>query len=743
MIKIKLLIFFLFLVIVQAKSQTFERLNPDVVVDGKLLEYPFTGGMNAPQTSGVDLNNDGKKDLFINDRIGGVHMGFIYDENATTKYTFDAGSTKYFPTTLSWALMVDFNKDNIPDLFTYSLASGIDGITPYRGKWVSDTLHFDLVKSIGGPSPLIIPFTLTNGTKSNLYVTSIDIPAFEDMDNDGDLDILAFDSGGGFINYYKNNSKEQGFNSDSLHFTVEDQCWGKVFEGLSSKIAQSPDPNLCSLGLLGGKVTTRHVGSTLLALDLNNDSKKDMLVGDVSYGSITALFNNGTINKAWVTAQDTVYPNYTLPVLFPDFPAGYKADIYADGKEDLIFSPNSTGITEDREVFQVYNQVLTGFSQVEKSPSPFLFEEMIDLGSGSHPAFIDLDNDGDLDMLVGNFSYFTTLADRNPRLYLFLNNGSALQPSFELTDDDYLDFSSFASVNWGFAPTAGDLDGDGDQDLLVGSEDGSLYYAENIAGANQPVLFSSVISKFKGIDAGQASTPYIFDVNEDGLNDLLIGERNGNINFLPNIGNLGVPDFSSDIDKAPNNNFFGKVDTREMGSASGYSSPVMIKTQGKLHLLTGSLSGNIHFYKDIENNFSGKFTLISKTIGNTKEGERVRPVLAKLLPGDDYQMAIGNMRGGLGIFQTFIPTKTTATSEYHSSNVKVFPNPADNFINIQDHQNSYHLTDVFVYDLMGRLLIQKSLVINAEKFSLETLTPGLYILKVGNDQDHIFKIQKQ
>lgn len=732
--------FFLILILPTALfGQDFQRLNIPVVQNGQVLQFPFAGGFNAPQTSSVDLNHDGKTDIFINDRIGGVPMAFIFDETVPGNYRYELGYVKYFPKTTNWALMLDFNKDNIPDLFTYSIAIGIDGITAYRGKWVNDTLHFTLVTSTGGPSNLILPFSQANGQKANLYVTTIDIPGFVDMDNDGDLDIVAFDSGGGFINYYKNYSKEKGFKSDSLIYSLDDQCWGKVFEGLSSSIALSPDPNKCSLGFLGGKITDRHVGSTSLALDLDGDGNKDMLIGDVSYPKITALYNTGNPSNAWVTHQDTAFPKYNIPVEFPDFVAAYVADIDNDSEQDLVFSPNSTGITEDRNVFQVYKPQTAGFSQMAKSGESFLTNQTIDLGSGSFPCFIDYDGDGDLDMIVGNFSFYTSIADRSPRLTYYTNIGSNSNPEFELTDSDFLGFSAFGATNWGLAPTVGDLDGDGDQDLLVGSEDGTIYYVQNTAGANSPVSFAPIVPNYKGLDAGQSSTPFIYDVDGDGLNDLIIGERNGNINFVPNIGTKGNPDFSANVDASPNINFFGKVDTREIGFGSGYSCPQILKIQGKLHLITGSLSGAIYFFDEIENNFSGKFNLINKYLGNTQEGERVRPVLVNLIPSDHYQVAIGNMRGGLGIFQTSLPNTSTSTTETKLFDVKIYPNPANNFIKISDNKSDYHITNIQIFDVLGRTCITKQIALNDQSLDIQQLSAGMYFVKIdGYDKTLTF-----
>ncbi|MCK6695489.1 MAG: hypothetical protein L6Q97_25725, partial [Thermoanaerobaculia bacterium] len=60
-----------------AQTQMFQRLDFPVVQNGKTLEYAFAGGMNAPQLSEADLNNDQIPDLVVFDRAGDVFLTFL------------------------------------------------------------------------------------------------------------------------------------------------------------------------------------------------------------------------------------------------------------------------------------------------------------------------------------------------------------------------------------------------------------------------------------------------------------------------------------------------------------------------------------------------------------------------------------------------------------------------------------------------------------------------------------------
>jgi len=209
-------------------AQSFERFDMPVRVNGTELKNPWAGGLNAPQYSAGDFNNDGIDDLFVFDRIGNVPMVFLNEGiPGEICYTFAPEYLEGLPKLDSWVLLRDFNKDGIMDIFCYPVLSAASGIEVHRGFFEDDKLNFEQVK-FPDFSIDVIPFTTLSGQQLNLAVTRIDLPAIDDIDNDGDLDILTFNLNGGKVEYYKNTSVEDGFGCDSLLFDLEDDCWNRV-----------------------------------------------------------------------------------------------------------------------------------------------------------------------------------------------------------------------------------------------------------------------------------------------------------------------------------------------------------------------------------------------------------------------------------------------------------------------------------------------------------------------------------
>jgi hypothetical protein len=329
---------------------------------------------------------------------------------------------------------------------------------------------------------------------------------------------------------------------------------------------------------------------------------------------------------------------------------------------------------------------------------------------------------------------------KNTRLLLYENIGTASAPAFRLVDEDFLDMNQFSADQTGsgtfdLAPTFGDLDGDGDTDALIGEVGGQLFFVENTAGAGQPVNFSVPVFGYAGIDIGQAATPQIIDLNRDGLADIVIGEKNGNINYFQNVGSVNNPVFGNDENLAPNVKSLGQVDTRIPGFSTGYAAPYFVDMNGEFRLFVGTQFGDLEIYSNIDNNLTAEsdaFVLDYATIPGLKEGIYLQPILKDWDNDGFLDLIIGNQRGGLSFFGTNIDLNGTVDTQEPVADaalqVNLYPNPATDqlFIEVENMQN----IEVTIYDQLGRILLNTS--VNQSKYilSVEGYPAGVYLLKI-------------
>ena len=94
----------------------------------------------------------------------------------------------------------------------------------------------------------------------------------------------------------------------------------------------------------------------------------------------------------------------------------------------------------------------------------------------SAPAVADIDADGDLDLVLG---------DNDGGLNYYRNVGSGAVPAYEAVDGGANPFDGL-SVGAFSKPVFGDVDGDGDLDLVVGDYYGALFYFRNDGSAASP-----------------------------------------------------------------------------------------------------------------------------------------------------------------------------------------------------------------------------------------------------------------
>ncbi len=716
--------------------------------NGTEILSPWTGGVSAPQWSKVDLDGDGKMDLYEFDRDGYMHVPFLNVGGAgESKYVYAPQFAPNFPFVWNYVLLRDYNNDGAMDFFGHANNEGLPALKVFNGSFQNNQLVFER-EEFSHYSFDVITVPTSNGGFTNLQAANVNYPAIDDIDGDGDLDILELDVSSGFrIVYYKNLALEQGFTTDTLIFSKEDDCWLRLFIPTSTTMFNlSGDPDTCATGLFAPAGTGSekggpfHGASTLCTFDADNDGDKEMLYGDLNYPQVMLAVNNGTAHQGWATEQDVSFPSYNVPVDMPDFPATFFLDFDNDGLRDLLVSPNEFNVSPDQEVWFYKNISSDESPQFNLASRYAVVDDMIDVGTGAQPAFFDYNADGLMDFVIGNFgTKQTTATSRESSLHLYENKGTATDPSFELVDDDWLSFRQFSLLadqnrRFAFAPAFGDIDQDGDQDLLVGEEKGFLFFVENTAAPGMPPTWGPVVPQWKGIDIGLYSTPCIYDINKDGLEDLIIGERNGNINYFPNQGTVGNPDFHDDPNEAPNNKRLGFISTIQQGTTNGFSAPLILDFMDTVYLVSGSESGFIEVYEVDENKLEegDTFNLVAKQFGGLRLGTHSRISFANINDDGILDAIVGNHRGGVGLFSSplALDGSVGATEVIRDLAFEVFPNPAGDYIKIGFANGYFGQASYRIYNTLGQVSKKGVLQNGDDEIDITMVGTGMYFIEI-------------
>ncbi|WPF87095.1 FG-GAP-like repeat-containing protein [Cyanobacterium aponinum AL20118] len=212
----------------------------------------------------------------------------------------------------------------------------------------------------------------------------------------------------------------------------------------------------------------------------------------------------------------------------------------------ILTNPRDNNATEgvDYQSFNLFEQQLG-------TENPF---NSFDIGSYSAPSVIDLDQDGDLDLFIGNYE---------GAIDYYENTGTKNQPSFtrNTSNNPFSAIDLNGATSPGYSnPAFGDVDGDDDQDLILGSSDGKIRFYRNnnltfteITGSNNP---------FNSIDIGDYSAPILVDIDSDSDLDLFVGSGDGLIKFYRNTGSETNPVFVEENAENP----FQNVDLGDRAS---------------------------------------------------------------------------------------------------------------------------------------------------------------------------------
>lgn len=731
--KIILLISIIVLFNKLAFSQFGFQYSPDIKVvrNGDTLLNPWSGGLNYPQFSDFDFDFDGDLDLFIFDRSSNNIIVLTQESGPNGPfYQNFYKASDYFPTDIRYrATLVDYDNDGRKDLFTY----GIGGMKVYRNTGdLANGLQWELISNL--------LYSQYPNNYTNLYVSSSDIPAIVDVDFDGDIDILTFDISGQHVEYHQNQSMDLYGIPDSLIFELKNECWGKFSEDLNTSSVILNDPNApCSGGSIPNPQKDdkplpdygvfKHSGSTILALDYDNSGVLDLIVGDVSYSNMNLLINGGSApntNSAMISVE-TSFPSNTTPVDVELFPAAYFVDVNFDDVKDLIACPNAKNISENEHSVHYYlNNGSNANPNFIYQADNYLQSEMIEHGTGSIPVLYDYNEDGKKDLIIANFFRFLPGLNKESTIALYLNTGTATNPVYQYIDYDIFNLSAQA-YGLRSVPTFGDIDNDGDEDMFIGLENGTLVYYENHSTGSGAV-FTTGIQNYTDanatvINSGGYCFPQLFDLDKDNLLDLIIGRKDGEVMFYKNTGTASTPSFTY-------MNNLGQVDVSTV-TPDGYAAPHFFRLNDTTHLFIGADEGNLWYYSDIDNHIgnSDTFNLVSSQYLDI-EVNRFSSFFVDDIDNDGkLNMFVGHDLGGLYHFEAD-PSSTIGISEQviAEPEILIYPNPVSDELNIKlyDHSEGHYI----IHDASGRIILQGEIIYPITHVNTDALRSGMYFVNV-------------
>jgi hypothetical protein len=514
--------------------------------NGEILDHPFHGGLNLPRPQLVDIDGDADLDLFVQELTGSIK--YFENTGSPTNPSFTWRTDQYGDLDVGeWYRFVDLDQDGDYDLmgetpFSYvrlfrnegtvtdplfatpldSLrdADGVplfmdrqniptitdldcDGLLDlFIGRVSGTVLHYE---SLGSDESGLPRFALVTNRFEDIEIVGMfatlhgaNALTFHDVDNDGDKDLF----------------------------------WGDFFEAgvlLIANTGTCNNPNLRNEPIAyppDDPVKTSGYNSVLFA-DLDGDGDSELL-----FGVLGGAFNPNTSAAENFYHLDRTPSGFVLKTktLLSGIDVGADsypvfADLDGDGDQDVLVSNKIS--SHDFETGEIHY-----FENISES-GILRWQQREPLNIGGHynlaPAIADLDADGDLDMLIGTW---------NKGSLYFRNDGIPSAPNFVLDESKTVTLTRGSNST----PVLVDIDADGDLDLFIGESSGDLNFYRNNGTPNEP-QFDLVSDKFEDIDVGRRSVPRFADLDGDGDQDLIVGREADGVALYMNQGTAQAPLF--------------------------------------------------------------------------------------------------------------------------------------------------------------------------------------------------------
>ena len=448
---------------------------------------------------------------------------------------------------------------------------------------------------------------------------------FGDFDGDGDLDAWAAVDNGSFESLY-------AYLNDGVSLT--DGTLSRFDLTRGRQEVAIPSSSVTFDGLTQG--------------DFDADGDLDVVVGrsEGGFGYLAYFENTGSATNAVLTRRtgsDNPFDGLTTADTGVNPTAG---DLDGDGDLDLVVGK------ADGEFIYVEN---TGSAtapdftaQIGTTDNPL---SGFDVGDDADPTFGDLDGDGDLDLVAGSYAgygeYDGYTYPYEADLFYFENTGDITRTvQFSRATQDPL---SGVGLSGDASPTLADIDGDGDDDAIVGESAGSVAFYENTGDAENPTFVQRTGSAnpFDGLGGVVDGNPAFGDLDRDGDLDLVVGKADGTLLYLENTGSKTNPSFT---ERTGSDNPFDGVDVGDN------SSPAIVDAfgDGALDVVVGAADGSLAFFTDSGDLTTAEFGELTgdfNPLSDVNVGSNAAPRFSDLDRDGDPDLVVGRTDGTVAYFE--------------------------------------------------------------------------------------------
>ncbi len=469
--------------------------------------FPLTGGFSTYKFQLVDMDSDGDDDVFQKESEGRL---LFYECVSQATMSYELRTMQYENLDIpNWFRFADIDNDGDQDLFR----GNRQGFVTYsQNIGTSETPEFlDAVE-------------LTDNASTPIRGDINSFPSFFDVDCDSDIDMLLGDVAG-TVSFYS----LVGFDVDETPiFQLETERFQDLFIVTGGSTKKPSDEIL-------------HGANAFAFVDLLGNDAPALLWGDYFSSRLLMFANDGSCGDMQLDTNYTLFPA-SNPIHSSGFNAPAVGFINNDDIPDVLIGIGG-GAVESGSIDEKPYQRVKIYTGSESQPGSF--EELsdplfstVDIGDRSAPTFVDIDADGDHDLVIGNQA--ESESGLNSQLYFFRNTGTNEQPQYNLVSSEFAGMqpTTFAK------PAFVDIDNDGDQDLFVGGFNGRLVYSNN-GGSPENAAFFPTSEFYQSIDVGSYAAPVFFDSDFDGDFDLLVGNSKGELWFYENLGSADQAVFSS------------------------------------------------------------------------------------------------------------------------------------------------------------------------------------------------------